>query len=378
MVKPPRALFCINQAAFFVSHFMHLAKGAQAAGYEVIVVAPPGPGEESIKAAGLAFCPLALDRKGSNVLQELKTFLAILRIYRQTCPDLVHQFSIKPVLYGGVAARLADVPALVDTITGLGFVFIARGWKAAVRRALVKLAYRSALRHGNARVIFENPDDRQLFLDNRLLPAANAVLIRGAGVDTEAFAYTPEPQAAEPLVVLAARMLWDKGVGEFVAAARQLRQARTGARFVLVGGIDPGNPKAIPEAQLQQWQAEGVVQWWGERRDIAAVFAAANIVCLPSYREGLPKVLLEAASCGRAIVTTDVSGCREVVRDGENGLLVPARESAPLAAALARLLADHGLRNRMGLAGRARAVAEFAQPDVCRKTLAVYRQLLGR
>lgn len=376
MNKPPRLLFAINQAAFFVSHFLHLAEGARDAGFEVAVAAPPGPGEETIKAAGLTFYPLHLNRKSANVLQEVKTLLSLLQVYRAVKPDLVHQFSIKPVLYGGIVARWTRLPAVVNTITGLGFVFIASGFKARLRRAVVTWAYRNALRLQNVRVIFENPDDRQLFFDNRLLQADHAVLIRGAGVDTTTFAYTPEPLAGAPLVVLAARMLWDKGVGEFVNAAEQLRAAGVNARFVLVGGADPGNPKSIAPSQLEQWQREGAVEWWGERRDIAAIFASANIVCLPSYREGLPKVLLEAAACGRAIVTTDVSGCREVVRHGENGLLVPAREAAPLAAALRQLIADPALRGKMGLAGRERAVAEFSATDVLRRTLAVYRELL--
>jgi glycosyltransferase involved in cell wall biosynthesis len=376
MNRKPRLLFAINQAAFFVSHFLHLAKGAQAAGYEVMVAAPPGPGEETIKAAGLTMHPLHLNRKSTAILQELKTFMSVLRVYRAVRPDLVHQFSIKPVLYGGFAARLTRIPAVVSTITGLGFVFIAAGWKARLRRVAVTWAYRTALRLKNFRVIFENSDDRQLFFDNGLLQPDHAVLIRGAGVDTEAFPYTPESLTDSPQVVLAARMLWDKGVGEFVQAAALLRNAGVNARFVLVGDADPGNPKSISVQQLRQWQREGAVEWWGERRDIAAIFAAANIVCLPSYREGLPKVLLEAASCGRAIVTTDVSGCREVVRHGDNGLLIPARETGPLAETLARLIADPALRQKMGLAARARAMAEFSATDVLRQTLAVYREVL--
>lgn len=377
MTNTPRILFVINQAAFFVSHFLHLAEGARAAGYEVAVAAPPGPGADIINVKGFMLYTLNLNRKSTNIFQEIRTFLSILHVYRAVHPDLVHQFSIKPVLYGGVAARLTRIPAVVSTITGLGFIFIAAGWKAKLRRAVVTMAYRAALGLKNFQVIFENPDDRQLFFDNGLLKPENAKLIRGAGVDVEAFPYTPEPHADLPLVVLAARMLWDKGVAEFVQAAQQLRSAGVKARFVLVGGADPGNPKSIGEQQLQQWQAAGTVEWWGERRDIAAIFAGANIVCLPSYREGLPKVLLEAASCGRAIITTDVSGCREVVRHGDNGLLVAARKSKPLAEALAQLLGDAEMRRKMGLRGRERAVAEFSEAYVNRRTLAVYRELLN-
>lgn len=376
MNKKPRILFAINQAAFFVSHFLHLAEGARAAGFDVAVAAPPGPGEETINAAGLPFYPLHLNRKSTNILQEIKTFTSLLRVYRTVKPDLVHQFSIKPVLYGGFAARLVNMPAVVSTITGLGFVFIASGWKAQLRRIAVTWAYRNALRLNKLRVIFENPDDRQLFFDNGLLHADNAVLIRGAGVDTEAFAYMPEPETDKPLIVLAARMLWDKGVGEFVQAAEQLRNAGINARFVLVGDADPGNPKSISTEQLQQWHQQGAIEWWGERRDIAAIFASANIVCLPSYREGLPKVLIEAASCGRTIVTTDVSGCREVVRHGDNGLLVPVRTVEPLASALQQLIADPALRRKMGDRSRERALSEFSADDVLRQTLAVYQELL--
>jgi len=232
-----------------------------------------------------------------------------------------------------------------------------------------------ALNHPRSRTIFQNPDDREDFIKMGIAREGVTVLIRGSGVDCTAFPPVPEPEGV-PVVALPGRMLWDKGVREFVAAARTLRSAGRVARFVLIGAPDQGNREAIPVAQLDAWAREGLVEWWGHRRDMAAVLAGATIVVLPTYGEGLPKVLLEAASVGRAVVATDVRGCREVVRPGVNGLLVPARDSQALAQAIERLLIGKELRTRFGEAGRRLAETEFAEPVVVKQTLAVYRELL--
>jgi len=232
-----------------------------------------------------------------------------------------------------------------------------------------------ALSHPRSRTIFQNPDDRADFTRMGLVHQDVSVVIRGSGVDCAAFLVAPEP-AGVPVVVLPARMLWDKGVREFVEAAHLLRAAGREARFVLVGAPDTGNREAIPVERLDAWTREGPVEWWGHRRDMAAVLAGASVVVLPTYGEGLPKVLVEAGAAGRPIVATDVRGCREVVRPGVNGLLVPARDSTALARAIERLLQSPELRARLGRAGRLLAETEFAESVVVRQTLAVYRQLL--
>lgn len=374
--RKDKILYVVNDAPFFLSHRLALARAARDAGYEVHVATPDAPAAAAIRAERLMFHPVPMRRSGTRPLDEARSFLALLRLYRRLRPDLVHHVTIKPVLYGGIAARLAGVRAVVNAVTGLGYVFINPGTKnAALRRAALQ-AYRVALRHPHSRVIFQNPDDLNLFQSEGLVDADAAVMIRGAGVDMEMFTARPEPPGT-PVVLLASRMLWDKGVGEFVEAARLLRSAGVAALFVLTGDTDPANPAAIDPAQLQAWQASGVIEWRGHCDDMAAQFAAAHVVCLPSYREGLPKVLIEAAASGRPLVASDVPGCREIVRHGVNGLLVPARDARALADALRRLIDDADLRGRMGREGRELAVREFSLEKVIDETLAVYRDLLS-
>ena len=322
---------------------------------------------------GFAHHLLPLSRPGIGMVREIRSALAIWRLVRRLRPDIVHLVTIKPVIYGGLAARLARVPAVVSAISGLGYVFLARGTGAALRRRLVFTAYRIALGHPNGRVIFQNRDDATLL--EAAVPRGHSALIRGSGVDPTRFRVFPLPEGP-PLVVLAARLLWDKGVGEFVEAARILSERGVRARFALVGETDSENRSGIPADVVEEWRRDGVVEIWGRRDDMPEVFAQSTLVCLPSYREGLPKVLIEAAACGRAIVTTDVPGCREIVRDRDNGLLVPARDAQALAEGLRELIEDRELRDRMGVRGRERVEAEFADEHVVRATLDLYAQLL--
>jgi glycosyltransferase involved in cell wall biosynthesis len=372
-----KILFVINDAPFFMSHRLPLALAARDAGYEVHVATPASPLSAIIQKQGLNFHAIPLHRSSTRLWRELRSFQALLNLYRQLKPDLVHHVTIKPVLYGGVAARLAKVPAVIYAVPGLGHVFVQNGIKAKLLRSVVKRLYGYVFRHPHTKVIFQNPDDQRLMLKALLLAEDDACLIRGAGVDMNSF--TPHPEAAgTPVVVLAARMLWEKGVGEFVDAARQLHEQKIEARFILAGESDPGNPSAVPVWQLEQWHDSGVVEWWGACDDMPRVFAEAHVVCLPSYYpEGVPKVLIEAAACGRPIVTTDMPGCREVVRHEENGLLVPVRNPTALAAALRRLITSPVLRQFLGQRGREIAEAEFALEKVVEQTLAIYREMLS-
>jgi glycosyltransferase involved in cell wall biosynthesis len=370
-----RLLYVVNIPRFFLSHRLPLALAARAAGYEVHV-ATSGAGDEytrQIVATGLPFHPLPLAQHGTSPLAEAKTLLALLALYRRLRPHLVHHVSIKPVLYGGIAARLAGVQAVVSAMSGLGYVFMGDDpRRRAIRAAIVPLL-RWAL-GGRTHMIFQNPDDLARFVALGLIPPQRAVLIRGSGVDTEVYAPTPPP-AGTPVVLFAGRLMWPKGLGQFAEAARLLRGQ---ARFVIAGYPEPTSPESVPLAQLEAWQAEGIVEWWGRRDDMPAVFAASHIVCLPSaYGEGVPKVLIEAASCARPIVTTDTPGCREIVHDGVNGLLVPPGNSAALAQALGALLADAAQREKMGAAGRARVVAEYSLERVVSEVLALYEKLLA-
>ena len=288
---------------------------------------------------------------------------------------MVHLVTIKPILYGGVAARLAGVPSVVVAVSGLGYVFLASGLKAFFVRAVVAGMYRLVLGKRNLKVIFQNPDDREILVQRSVLRRDKVVMIRGSGVDLSAYSVKPVPKGA-PVVVMAARLLRDKGVYEFVEAARLLKQRGLAAQFWLAGAPDAGNPASVDEAELTVWRRAETVKLLGHRNDIEQVFAQSSIVVLPSYREGLPKVLIEAAACGRAVVTTDVSGCRDAVEPGVTGLLVPPRDAVALADAIQRLLLDAGLRERMGLAGRRLAEREFSIEKVVAAHLAVYRKLI--
>jgi glycosyltransferase involved in cell wall biosynthesis len=288
----------------------------------------------------------------------------------------VHHVAIKPVLYGSLVARLSGVTRVVNALGGMGSLFSqGGGGLRSLLKAGVLAGFRWLMGRRGSVVILQNPDDCELLVKSANVAVEHIRLIRGAGVNVTTFASSPEPDGV-PLVVLPARMLADKGVPEFVEAARQLKREGVSARFALVGGTDPCNPAHIPDAQLARWAEEGDVEWFGRRDDMPAVFAASSLVCLPSYREGLPKSLLEAASCGRAIVTTDVPGCREVVRHGENGLLVPAADAKSLADALRTLLQDGVLRRQMGERGREMVLKEFSEESVVGQTLEIYRDLL--
>lgn len=374
MPRDPLLLYVINDTAFFLSHRLPLAAAARKSGWDVHVATPQKDAAATLAGYGFQHHLIPLTRRGMNPIQEAGTIQALLRLYRQLQPDLVHHLTIKPVLYGGTAARRAKVPAVVHAVTGLGYVFVAPGPTTALLRTGIRRWYKLALSHPNQRVIFQNPDNLRMFVEEGLVAPPQAVLIRGSGVDVDAFRPGPE-DPGPPCVVLATRMLWDKGVAEYVEAARQLRAEGCGATFVLVGNTDPGNPSAIPRETLEGWDREGAVRWWGFRSDMAEVFARAHVVCLPSYGEGVPKVLLEAAACGRPLVASDTPGCREIVRDGETGLLVPPRDAPALAAALRRLVGDPALRLRMGRAGRRLVETDFSQDHVVDRTLAVYREL---
>lgn len=375
----PVLLFVVNDLGYFISHRLALAQSARAVGLEVHIATATGAAENiaRLQAAGLHFHPLPLSRSGTGLIEQVIAFIAIYRLYQRIRPDIVHMVTIKPVLYGGIAARLTRIKAMVAAVPGLGYVFIAQGFGASLRRGLITWVYRIALRHPNLRVIFQNPDDLKRFVRASIIAARNARLIRGSGVDMGRFRCHTQRQGV-PIIMFASRMLWDKGVGEFVAAAKSLNSRGVRARWLLVGDGDPANPKSVPVAQLHAWQVSGVVHWLGHCSDMPAMFNQSHIVCLPSYYgEGVPKVLIEAAACGRPIVTTDMPGCREIVHHGWNGILVPPRDVESLAEALDYLIRDPSLRRTMGRRGRQLAETQFAIEQVVGETLAVYGELLA-
>jgi len=373
-----KLIFLITEDWYFWSHRLPIARAARGAGFEVLVATRVNQHKERIEKEGFQLIPISLERRSKNIIKEIISILEIVRIYRREKPDIVHHVAVKPVLYGSWAARIAGVHAVVNALAGLGFIFVAKGWKGSVIRKLVVFAYRSAFSAKNAVAIFQNPEDLKLFIDAGVVTNEKAVLIRGSGVDTAHFIPHPEPKGV-PTIALASRMLWDKGVGEFVEAARILQKGEIKCRMILVGNPDPENPASILKETLRGWHAEGIVEWWGYREDMPEVFSQANIVVLPtSYGEGVPKILLEAASCGRPIVATDIPGCREIVRHNENGLLIPPPDSKALADAIEVLIKNPELRAKMGARGRKIVEAEFSKEIVIKQTMEVYERLLSQ
>lgn len=368
-------MFLLNEALFFTTHRMPVALAAQRRGYEVHVAAPFEAGPVGvIRDKGFHYHDLPLKRGGRRLLDEVRVLAHCFRLIRAIRPDLVHHVAMKPVIYGGMASRILRVPAAVHAITGLGFLFIREDASARTIRRLIMPLYRFALGHPRSRAIFQNPDDLGIFRDNALVRMDVTRMIRGCGVDMTLFR-PARPPDGPPIVMFPARILGDKGVNEFIAAARILRGEGHDARFVLVGRRDPANPTDVPEAVIRGWEAEGLVDWWGYRTDMPQVLPQASIVCMPSYREGLPRGLIEAAACGLPIVTADVPGCREVVDHERTGLLVPVRDGDATATAIRRLLLDDPLRQRMAEAARAKAVAEFSVEQFVADTLSVYDEI---
>lgn len=370
-------LFLVTEDWYFCSHRLVLAREAKRKGFNVVVATRVTNHGKEIEKEGFKLIPIRMTRRGKNPLKELLSLLELARIYKSEQPDIVHLVALKPVVYGGITARLVGVPRVVASIAGLGYVFTSLRFKARLLRPVLSMLLRVLLNRPEVLAILQNPDDRNLLIGAKVVDREGTVLIRGSGVDVKAFAPTPEYPGL-PVVLLASRMLWDKGVKEFVTAAEILRKRGVMARFILVGAPDHGNPASVPDEQLREWNEAGMVECWGMRSDMIDVLAQSHVVCLPSaYGEGVPKVLLEAAACGRPIVTTDTPGCREAVRHGENGFLVPVRSTVELADALQCLIENPELRQRMGIRGREIAVNEFALENVIAETIALYEDLLN-
>lgn len=377
---PKKLLIVANVGWAFVSHRMPVAIAARTAGYDVHVATSLDPRLDAntprtLAAAGLHLHSVQFSRSGINPFELLRDLSSLVRLYRELRPDIVHLVTMKPVLLGGVVCRLLRHRATVFAIPGRGSVFSTKGFLAGLRRRIVVWAYRFCYQRGMSRIIVQNVEDRDYFVSRRIFAAEDVRLIRGAGVDIAKFTVEPEPDGVVT-VVLASRMLREKGVSEYVSAARTLKQEGVAARFLLVGEPDTGNPHSHTNEELKAWSASGDVEWLGLRSDVPQIFARSNIVCLPTYYgEGVPKVLIEAAAAGRAIVTTDIPGCRDIVRDGENGLLIKPRDMQGLVGALRRLIENKELRVRMGERGRELVKAEFTIERVAAQSLEIYEEL---
>ncbi len=371
-----KLLISANTEWYLYNFRLSLAQYLRQQDFEVVAVSPPGKYAQALRESGFRWISWDVGRQSVAPWIELSSLIQLIKIYRRERPDLVHHHTIKPVIYGSLAARMANVTGVVNSITGRGYIFLGDEFKARLLKLIVNPLYRLAFNFPGCGVIFENEVDRQYFLDHHFISPGRTWLIEGVGVDPERFKPTPEPEGT-PVVLLAARMLWDKGVGVLVEAARILRQEGSVARIVLVGEPDPGNPATVETETLEQWHREGVIEWWGWKPDMPSVYQQSHIVTLPTmYGEGVPTTLLEAAASGRPLVATDIPGCRQIVIEGQNGYLVPANNPKWLADALRQLIGDRELRGRMGKASRQLVLRKFTHDQVNTATLTVYRSIL--
>jgi glycosyltransferase involved in cell wall biosynthesis len=375
MTKRKKLLFLVTEDWYFCSHRLALAKAAQQAGFAVSVLTRVNKHGDVIQNADVDLIPLKMVRGGVNPLFEFAALRQIWLTYRQIKPDIVHHVALKPVLYGGLVALFMPDIKIVNLLAGLGSVFSSRTWTAYILRPLFKKLFQVLFKRTHSLTIVQNQEDYDFLSYDLQVPVTQLRLIKGSGVDTERFYPAQEPVGSVQMA-LVSRLLWDKGIGEYVAAVRQLKQKGLVFNAFLVGKPDAENMASIATEQLHAWQAEGVVQCLGYVEDVALFWNKTHIAVLPSYREGLPKSLLEAAAAGKPIVTTDTSGCKEIVEEGVNGFLVPVRTVKELANALEKLILDAALRKKMGAAGRKKVEQAFSNDFILAQTLSVYRELV--
>jgi len=376
-VDKNKLLFLVTEDWYFWSHRLGLARRARDAGYEVCIGTRLNTLRRELKEEGFGVCDIPFERSLHFPRRDLAAYAAIRTLIRDFRPDIVHLVSLKPILLGGAVLRGRSGIAVVSAFTGLGYIFSSRDRMARLLRPMIVVALRRIARGPRRWVLAQNTDDLSMLARCRIGSPRQRRIIRGSGVDLDEFKITAPPTRDVPLIVLPGRVLVDKGVLEFVEAARLVRRRGIAARFVLVGGHDPDNPGAVAVDLIESWVSEGLVEWWGHREHMLGVYAQADIVALPSFREGLPKVLLEAAACGRPLVATEVPGCREICVDGETGLCVPPQDAAALADAIVRLIGDAALRERLAHEARMLVEREFSLDRIAQQTLELYGETLA-
>ncbi|MFQ3248838.1 MAG: glycosyltransferase involved in cell wall biosynthesis [Glaciecola sp.] len=367
-----KLLFIVNVDWFFISHRLPIALAAIEKGYEVHLACGITKRKNELERLGVIVHPVSLSRSGTTIIKEIKVIKEMNAVVKKVSPDVVHLVTIKGAIYGGLVTRFKKIRVRVASISGLGFVFIDEGIKARVIRFLVTKLYRVALKSPNTRVIFQNENDKCIFVKNKIIEPNQSLIIRGSGIDLEAYKYLPEPSGKKVIMFLA-RLLKDKGLVEFCDAASALKKLGFTGKFVLVGDIDLDNPNSITQAELNNYVEAGVVEHWGFSDKVSKVIAKSHIMVLPSYREGLPKSLIEAAACGRAVITTDVPGCRDAITPNETGLLIPVKSHHALVDAIQTLCDNNDARIEMGQKGRALAESCFNIADVIDIHLSIYK-----
>lgn len=373
-----KVIFFANTDWYLYNFRLGFAKYLRERGFEVVMVSPDGEYRQLIEAQGFRWIGVTMDRLSLHPTREWSVLRQINRVYASEKPDIVHHFTLKCVVYGSFVAALRGIRNRVNAIEGMGYVFASTDWKALALRPVVKGLVKCAVRGKNARVTFLNFHDLEDFDGNRKKPRENVRMILGAGIDTTMFQPNERhPSDGVTKALFAGRLLWDKGLREYVEAARVLREANVTVKFLMAGRPDPGNPASVSMEDVEKWQASGYIEYLGHVNDMPSLLASVDMVVLPSYREGAPRILIEAAAAGLPIVATDVPGCKDIVQHGGNGLLVPVRQVDPLARAIRRLHENAAERRRMGLCGREKALQEFDDAVVFEETFAVYKELIS-
>lgn len=375
-------IFFANTDWYLYNFRLSTALQLKARGDEVVMLSPPGDFGARFAGHGIRWITLPMDRASLNPAREALTLKALVRVLKAERPDLLHNFTVKCAVYGALAARVAGIPAVVNAVAGMGYVFTSDQFKARALRPIVRMLMRGTLGSGHTRLILQNPDDANAFVSSRLVPSKMIRVIRGSGVDTSRFRPPVRDGASgrRPLrVLLAARLLWEKGIREYVDAAARLREQGRQIECMLAGMPDPGNPGSVAREDVEHWQRQGLIRWLGHVEDMPALLSTVDVMALPSYyREGVPRSLLEAAACGLALVTTDLPGCREVVtRHGIDGLHVEPRDAVSLARLLEQLDDDRELLRRLGDNARQKVLVDFDERLVIEKTIEVYAELLS-
>tara|TARA_B100000989_G_scaffold178066_1_gene133718 strand:- start:407 stop:1543 length:1137 start_codon:yes stop_codon:yes gene_type:complete len=374
-----KILFLVNDLSFFISHRLQIAESVIALGYSVFV----GYGElgsckiSFLKNRNIEAMYIPIDRAGMNPFKEIGSLFLILRLFLKIKPDIVHLVTIKPYLYGGIIARIAGVKCVVSSVSGLGTLFIEEKFNIKLLRTLLYPIYKYAFNHPNQMVIFQNKDDLNKFTNKKILKSSKSIIINGSGVELQNFSNFEEPLGT-PIVCFAARLIKDKGVFEYIAAARLIKKRGIEAKFLLAGDLDTKNPTGLNLKELQQIKNEELIEVLGYQNEISVLYANSNIICLPSYREGLPKSLIEAAAASRAVVTTDVPGCRDAIIPNKTGILVPVKDVDKLAEAIIWLIQNPSKRVKMGKAGRQLAEEKFQIKKVIENHLSIYSDLLEK
>lgn len=359
----------------FWFHRLSLAKTIEANGFETMLITRCNDYANQIKQEGVNVSHIDFVRSSKLPMKDFLNIYKLRNIFKKNKPDIIHNVALKTILVSSIAAFFSKNVVVVNAFTGLGYVFSSDQFLAKIIRLLIKPIFKIFSMRSNFWAIFQNPDDMELFIEQGLAIPDRSVLIRGSGVDINEYSQTSDKNDI-PVVMLASRMLWDKGVGEFIEVAKIARKNNMNARFVLVGDIDPENPMCIPEATLKTWVNEGYIEWHGHCSNMPEKLSAASIVCLPSYREGLPKILLEAASVGRPLIATDVPGCREIVKNNENGILVKLKDVGSLYKAVDLLVNNKNLRVDMGKKSRKLVESELSNEIINAKTIELYRRTL--